>query len=104
MIQWKPRVRLASTVEVAGLPKVSEFFGIAIYIYYREHPPPHFHARYGGQEAIVSIEDLSLLEGKLSPRAMGLVIEWASQRQTELLEAWTRAQEHEAPGWIEPLR
>jgi hypothetical protein len=24
------------------LPKISEFFGISIYMYWREHPPAHF--------------------------------------------------------------
>jgi hypothetical protein len=25
------------------MPRISEFFGIAIYMYYRDHAPPHFH-------------------------------------------------------------
>jgi hypothetical protein len=29
-----------------GLPKISEFFGIDIYMYFEDHPPPHFHAQY----------------------------------------------------------
>lgn len=86
------------------MPKVSEFFGIAIYLYFREHPPPHFHARYGSGEALISIADLSVLEGRLSPRALGLVIEWATQHQDELLAAWNRARNHEPPGKIDPLR
>jgi hypothetical protein len=61
-----------------SVPKISEFFGISIYVYYRDHGPPHFHTLYGGDEVLVSIDDLSVLEGKLSPRAMGLVTEWAS--------------------------
>ena len=85
------------------MPRVSEFFGISIYIYFRDHPPPHFHARYAGSEALVTIKDLSILEGALTPRALGLVMEWASLHQNELLAAWTRAQEHEAPGTIDPL-
>jgi hypothetical protein len=43
------------------------------------------------------------VEGRLSPRALGLVIEWATQRREELLAAWNRARSHEPPGWIEPL-
>ena len=85
------------------MPRVSEFFGISIYIYFRDHPPPHFHARYAGSEALVAIKDLSILEGALTPRALGLVMEWASLHQNELLAAWNRAQEHEAPGTIDPL-
>ena len=37
------------------MPKRSQFFGIAIYMYYRDHAPPHFHAIYGEHEAIFEI-------------------------------------------------
>lgn len=51
----------------------------------------------------MSIEDLSVMEGILPPRALGLVMEWASLHQGDLLAAWRRAQAHEAPGNIDPL-
>jgi hypothetical protein len=86
------------------VPKVSEFFGISVYIYYRDHGPAHFHALYGSDEVLVSIEDLSVLEGKLSPRAMGLVTEWATLHQDELREVWRQAKAHEPLSKIEPLR
>ena len=57
------------------MPKVSELFGIAIYIYYDDLPEPHFHATYGGREVKVRITDLSVMAGSLPSRAMGLVIE-----------------------------
>ena len=50
------------------MPEISRFFGIIILMYYRDHPPPHFHVRYGEQKAIISIETLTLLRGALSPR------------------------------------
>lgn len=86
------------------MPKISEFFGIAIYMYYREHQPPHFHAIYGDEEALVGIDSLAVVEGRLSPRAMGLVIEWASMHRDELREAWSHAQAKQPLGRIEPLR
>jgi hypothetical protein len=58
------------------LPKLSEFFGISVYMYWGDHGPPHFHARYSGEKASIGIDDLSVLAGKLSPRALGLVMEW----------------------------
>lgn len=86
------------------MPKIAEFFGISIYVYYRDHGPAHFHALYGGDEVLVSIEDLSVLEGRLSPRAMGLVTEWASLHQDELRVVWKQAGAHEPLNKIEPLR
>jgi hypothetical protein len=31
-------------------------YGIVIYMYYRDHGAPHFHAIYGGQEAVITIQ------------------------------------------------
>jgi len=64
------------------LPKLSEFFGIAIYMYWGNHGPPHFHARYGGEKASIAIGDLSVLAGSLPPRALGLVVEWGAFIET----------------------
>lgn len=38
------------------MPEISRFLGILIYMYYREHAPPHFHAEYGEFEITVEIE------------------------------------------------
>jgi hypothetical protein len=73
------------------MPEVSPFLGIIITIYYNDHPPPHFHVRYNQQKALIDIESLSILEGKLSPRILGLVIEWAAIHKAELLENWKLA-------------
>ena len=85
------------------MPKISEFFGIAIYIYYREHMPPHFHAIYSGNEAQISIEGLNAIVGSLPSRVLGLVVEWASMHKQELLHVWNQAIAHEVLDKIEPL-
>ena len=85
------------------MPEICRFYGIVINIHFEEHGPPHFHARYSGNRALIDIDDLLILEGRLPPRARRLVIEWASLHQEELREAWDRAQRMEQPGKIEPL-
>lgn len=85
------------------MPRLSEFFGISIYMYWGDHGPPHFHARYSGYKASIAIEELSPLAGSLPPRALGLVMEWAALHQDELRAAWERAANHEPPGTIAPL-
>jgi hypothetical protein len=85
------------------MPKVSEFFGIAIYVYWRDHGPPHFHAVYGDDEVLIAIRDLSVVRGRLPPRAMGLVIEWATLRRAELERVWRQAENLEPLSRIEPL-
>lgn len=63
------------------MPEISRFFGIIILMYYDEHNPPHFHARYGGDKAAIEITSLRVLEGRLPSRALGLVVERPSQHQ-----------------------
>lgn len=85
------------------MPEISRFFGIIIMIYYNDHPPPHFHVRYGQQKAIVDIRTLAILEGKLSSRVFGLVSEWAIAHQAELLANWELARQSQPLEPIEPL-
>ncbi len=49
------------------MPKVSEFYGIEIIFYVREHGVPHFHARYAGQRVSIAIDPLRILEGSIPP-------------------------------------
>jgi hypothetical protein len=85
------------------MPEVSRFYGIVIRIFFGDHPPPHFHAVYGGHSAKIDIDGLSVIEGKLPARALGLVIEWAALHQDELKEAFDRASNLQPPGKIAPL-
>ena len=85
------------------MPTICEFFGIVIRMYYDDHNPPHFHAFYGGEQAIFSIETLDLMEGSLSRRARVMVIEWALEHRPELLADWALAFEHKPLNKIEPL-
>ena len=57
------------------MPQISSFFGILIYINYNDHNPSHFHAKYGENSAVISIENLRVLEGNLSPKSLGIVVE-----------------------------
>jgi hypothetical protein len=75
------------------MPCVSDFYGIAIYMYYNDHAPPHFHAEYGGDEVEIDINTLDVLRGEMKRRALGLVLEWAQQHREELLADWTLARQ-----------
>jgi hypothetical protein len=85
------------------MPTISSFYGILIRMFYNDHAPPHFHARYGEFEATIEIESASVLEGWLPPRALHLVKEWAAAHEPELIEDWRLCQANAVPGKIEPL-
>lgn len=85
------------------MPEISRFLGIIISMYFDEHNPPHFHARYGDMTAEFSIEPLALAAGKLPPRVLGLVLEWASLHRNELLQNWENARKSMGLAKIDPL-
>ncbi|MBM3334764.1 DUF4160 domain-containing protein [Candidatus Sumerlaeota bacterium] len=85
------------------MPEISRFLGIVIAMYFKEHAPPHFHAKYAGQRAAFSIDDLRLIEGSLPPRVVSLVLEWAFDHREELLENRKRVERREELHKIEPL-
>jgi Domain of unknown function (DUF4160) len=86
------------------VPEVSRFFGIVIRINFGDHPPPHFHARYASENVAIEIATLTVIAGSLAPRALGLVIEWATQHQKELMTNWELVRSGKLPTRIEPLR
>jgi hypothetical protein len=85
------------------MPEISRFYGIIIAMFFEDHNPPHFHARYGKEGVVIEIPTLRVLEGQIPPRALGLVVEWASQHQEELLINWEYARQTKPLGAIPPL-
>ena len=86
------------------MPEISRFFGIVIKMFFEDHNPPHFHAFYGEYEVLVDINHLSVFAGSCPARALGLVIEWATIHQAELLKDWVRAQNQKSLEKIPPLQ
>lgn len=85
------------------MPQVSNFYGIVIYMYYRDHPPPHFHAIYGDAEAVVSIAKATITAGTFPRRARNLVEEWAELHRDELQRDWDLARANQPLDPIPPL-
>jgi hypothetical protein len=84
------------------MPVISRFLGIVIAIYWDDHSPPYFHAKYGEYELTVNIHT-GVVEGKFPKRALRHVLEWYELHKGELLEDWELCQKQEMPNRIEPL-
>ena len=85
------------------MPEISRFFGIVIRIFFNDHAPPHFHAVYGGDEALIEIESLIVYRGELPQRALAMVLEWAALHRQELRRDWDLARRGRPPEPIAPL-
>ena len=86
------------------MPTICMFRGIKIYINWRDHQPPHFHASYGGDSVIVSICDIEVLEGDMPTKQLKMLLGWAALHQDELLENWALAEKNQELFPIDPLR
>ena len=84
------------------MPTLAIFYGIAIQMFWRDHPPPHFHVSYQEHEAQVRLNG-TILAGSLPPRILAMVREWATLNQTGLSEAWEACSNGRAPRRIRPL-
>lgn len=71
--------------------------------YFDDHGPPHFHARYAGAKAAVRILDLTISDGNLPPRVLGLVVEWAAKHREEFMHNWELVHSDQQPNKIQPL-
>lgn len=85
------------------MPEISRFYGIVIRMYFGDHLPPHFHAEYSGQEALIDITQPAIYAGKLPHRATAMVLEWAALHRDELLNVWNQAQNLQPLDKIDPL-
>ena len=61
-------------------------------MYFQDHNPPHFHAKYGEYIGIFDIKTADIIEGELPRRALRLVQDWAELHQAELMKNWECAQ------------
>jgi hypothetical protein len=84
------------------MPEISRFYGIVVFMNYREHEPPHFHAKYQEQEVSIEI-NTGIVEGKMSKRALRMLFEWTDLHHDELAENWERAKSRQALQKIDPL-
>ena len=86
------------------MPTICIFRGIKIYMNWREHQPPHFHAKYGSNKDAISINDIEVLEGSLPNKQLKMLLGWTALHQEELLENWQLAEQKQDLFPIEPLK
>jgi len=85
------------------MPEIARFFGIVIRMYYDDHNPPHLHAEYQGNRALMDFRGNILHGGLRSRTALRLVREWIDLHAAELQQDWSLARAGEQLNKIEPL-
>jgi len=93
----------AAIIPRRPMPTISTFYGITIRMYPADHPPPHSHARYGEQEAIIDSRLASVIRGSLPRGALSLTLMWGETHRDELLENWELCATRQRPNRIAPM-
>ncbi len=61
--------------------------GVSVVVQGREHLPPHVHASYGEDEALVDIRTGEMFEGSIPGKKLRVVQEWLSEgKNREIVE------------------
>ena len=85
------------------MPSISFFYGIVIMMYFDDHNPPHFHARYQDDRAEFDF-DGNMLNGDLPEKQKRMVQAWAAIHEEDLKTNWELLKNSGTPEKIEPLR
>jgi hypothetical protein len=94
---------VSPSLETSHMPEISRFFGLIVRMYYNEHEPPHMHAEYQGNKALVDFEG-NVLKGRLGSRtALRLLRQWIELHAEELEEDWRLARNGQETRKIDPL-
>jgi len=79
------------------MPRIADFEGLVVKIYFSDHPPPHVHV-YAGRvghpgvkAARFSINTGELIDGELPTTKIAKVATWCQQHRQTLLADWERA-------------
>ena len=86
------------------MPRISAFYGIIVWMYWKDHNPPHIHATYQEFEIPINLVDFSIYAGYIPSRAFGLLMEWVSIHHEELLGNWELMRQSLPLKNIEPLK
>lgn len=70
--------------------KLHQIGNIIIRVYANDHLPPHFHAITPDLEALIEIETLTILRGKLASQASKAVMAWAKANKATIAAEWNR--------------
>ena len=88
------------------MPALSMFFGLIVYMYGKDnqrHHVPHIHVEYQDDEAVFSIPEGKVLEGKLPNKKIQLVKAWIIINQEDLMSNWNLAVKGSTLFKIKPL-
>lgn len=72
------------------MPCIKIIDGIKVYIYARDHNPPHFHVRIAEYEELIIIESLETYSGEVPKKHRNKIVQWAEQNESYIMKQWNK--------------
>ena len=101
-LTWQNPEQLFVAQELINKVK-SKCCGIKVFLYWKDHNPPHIHFTYGDYECSISVLD-RIVDGQAPAKVIAKVNEWINLHEAEILSLWEKAQKGEKIDKIEPLK
>jgi hypothetical protein len=70
------------------MPRLVSIDGVDVYMYFRDHAPPHVHAYYGDEEVLLVIRSGAIFKGAVAANKLVLVQQYVAENQDYLLARW----------------
>lgn len=70
------------------MPLISEISNIRIYLYPKDHNPPHVHCYKEEYSAVIDIRTGIVIVGDMKSCELKIVRKWVKAHKDELLEMW----------------
>ena len=84
------------------MPVLSKFYGVVVRMLFAPLLGARFHAIYGDQELVISIQPLAVIQGEVPESVRRMVLEWARRHEKDLMSAWRRCAAGLKPQVIAP--
>lgn len=85
------------------MPTISIFLGITISMFYEDHNPAHFHAKYQEFRGQFTL-DGDMINGDIPKKQQKFIAAWAELHKDELLNNWELIKANKDIVSIDPLR
>lgn len=72
------------------MPLISEISNIRIYLYLKDHNPPHVHCYKDDRSAVVDIRTGIVVIGDMKSSDLKIVKEWVVENKDMLLSLWSK--------------
>lgn len=74
--------------------KLANFGNLRVVVQGRDHNPPHFHVKGPDINALVGIDPVTVIRGKLPSTVWPEIRDWAIAHRSELVATWNTLNPH----------